>query len=567
MAGADESIIVAVRVVAIVPLGSESNADPNDKKLITRDVKKEEIPATNRVNADSLEEVSIENEDISKSDPAYYIPDESYYDSFGYKRWQSCSCNCITCCKCATHVKCCDSCDCDDCDCSELPDSEIIRKARLIGLRILTKAISKNLYYIPVVREIFVYVGLIFAIVSLITSSIKLNDTIESDQRQLEKTLIFISFGFSIFGLVFTAIDSFIRFRHHGCRVFKRAYRNQKVVQKDDDDIAECCDDKCPRCEGTCGKSCIIVMDVARIIVLETIFYPDLLVQVFQFILLLVDNNYDPKMIAGSTWFATLKGILSILIFVYAQKGVILIGIIFSIRKVKKQEKWNSGLFIIYFVCYMFGLMILQILMIIIIGERFHNEYTNYRAIEMSGQLWYMMIFTFLMPLIGIFMFLVVHHVWTMTLPVNVTYDMIFKKMQTKGQKAKILEKEIKNKNEFEEDYEKLENVSTWRKFIYPYISPLHITLTFGYFLFFAGFFICCFVDGTFGNWFRLYIATAVFAVLVNINATGVTILWVVIIGGIIAVIAGIIFAIVATIELILSIIVLCLCVAAISRN
>ena len=546
-----------------MPLTSEANADSNNEELITGDVIKEKIPVTNEANADDLKQASMKKED--KSDPAYYLPDESYYDSFGYEHCQSCTCNCFTCFQCADLLKCsssdrCDRCDC--CDCCDwndivnwfkLPDSAIIRKARLIGLKILTEVILKNLYYIPVIREILVYVGLIITIVSLITSSIKLNDTIQSDQRQLEKTLVFIGFGFSMFGLVFTAIDSFIRFRHHGCRVFKRAYRKEKLAQKDDEDNAECCNDKCPRCEGTCGKSCVIVMDVTRIIVLETIFYPDLLIQVFQFIVLLVDNNYNSKMIAALTWFTTVKGLLTILIFVYAHKGFILIGIIFSIRKVKKEEKWNSGLFIIYFVLYMFGLMILQVSMIVIIGERFRYEYTNYRAIEMSGQLWYMIIFTFLMPLIGIFMFFVVHHFWTMTLPVNVTYDMIFKKMQTKGQKTKVLEKEIEDKNEFENDYEKLEDVSIGKKFIHPYISPLHIILIFGYSLLFLGFFICCTVDGTFGNWFWLYVATGVFAVLININATGVTIVWLVILAGVIAAIAAIVAAVVGTIAIIIA--------------
>uniref|UniRef100_A0A1X7TFQ5 Histone deacetylase domain-containing protein n=1 Tax=Amphimedon queenslandica TaxID=400682 RepID=A0A1X7TFQ5_AMPQE len=130
-----------------------------------------------------------------------------------------------------------------------------------------------------------------------------------------------------------------------------------------------------------------------------------------------------------------------------------------------------------------------------------------------------------------------------MTLPVDVTYDMIFKKIHTKGHKTKVLEREIGDKNEFEKDYQELEEVPNWRKFIHPYISPLHIVLIFGYSLLFAGFFICCTVDGTLGNWFWLYLATGVMAVLVNINATGVTIVWVVILTGVIATIAAIVAA------------------------
>ena len=520
---------------------SLTNADSNHEEPRSMDAIKEEIPVTNEADADDLQQASMKKED--KSDPAYYLPDESYYDSFEYKCCQSCTCNCLTCFECADRLKCsswkCCNCDWEKCVKSlEIPASNIIRKARSIGLEILTAVILRRLYIIPVIREIVAYAGLIIALVSFIASSVKLSKSIQSDQRQLEKTLIFIDFGISVFGLVFTTIDSFIRFRHHGFRVFKRLWRKEKVVKEGDEDNAELCNDKCPRCEGTCGKSCVIFMDVTRIIVLETIFYPNLLVQVFQFILLLVDNNYNLKMITAFTWFNTVRGLLSILILVYAHKGFILISIVFSIRKVKKDEKWNSGLFMIFFVLYMFGLMILQILMIIIIGERFHYECTNYRAIEMSGQLWYMMIFTFLMPLVGIFMFFVVHHVWAVTLPVTVTYNMIFKKIQTKGEKTKILEREIGDIDEFKKDYKKLKDFSIWKKFIYPYISPLHIILIFVYSLFFVGFFICCTNNGPLGNWQWLYVATGVFAVLINISASGVTIVWLVIITGIIVAIA-----------------------------
>ena len=520
-----------------MPLTSEANADSNNDEMITGDAIKEEIPVTNEADADDLQQASMKKED--KSDPAYYLPDESYYNSFEYKCWQSCTCNCLTCFECAVRLKssCCNR--CDDCTKSlKLPVSKIIRKAHSIGSKILYAAILRKLYIIPAIRGIAAYAGFIIALVSFIASSVELSKSIQSDRRQLEKTLILISFGISVFGLVFTTIDSFIRFRHHGFRVFKRAWRKEEVVQEGDEDTAELCDDKCPRCEGTCGKSCVIFMDVTRIIVLETIFYPNLLVQVFQFSLLLVDNNYNPKMIAALTWFNTLKGFLGILIFVYAHKGFILIGIIFSIRKVKKDEKWNSGLFMIFFVLYMYGLMILQILMIVIIGERFHYEYSNYRAIEMSGQLWYMIIFTFLMPLVGIFIFFVVHHVWAVTLPVTVTYNMIFKKIQTKGQKTKILEREIGDIDEFKKDYKKLQDFSIWKKFIYPYISPLHIVLIFGYSLLFLVFFICCTVGGPLGKWQWLYLITGVLAVLINISASGVTIVWLVIIIGIIVAIA-----------------------------
>ena len=73
--------------------------------------------------------------------------------------------------------------------------------------------------------------------------------------------------------------------------------------------------------------------------------------------------------------------------------------------------------------------------MIVAIGARFHFEYKNSEdknnmngnndtEIDMdsntsrdkylpSGQLWYMIIFTYFIPVVGMFMFFVVHHYWT----------------------------------------------------------------------------------------------------------------------------------------------------------
>ena len=82
------------------------------------------------------------------------------------------------------------------------------------------------------------------------------------------------------------------------------------------------------------------------------------------------------------------------------------------IRKLidKASSNYQGIIFIAIFVLYMYGLMLLQILMIVIIGSRFHHEYTNNKAVEMSWQLWYMMLFPYLMPILGMPMFFLIHH-------------------------------------------------------------------------------------------------------------------------------------------------------------
>uniref|UniRef100_A0A1X7V2X2 Uncharacterized protein n=1 Tax=Amphimedon queenslandica TaxID=400682 RepID=A0A1X7V2X2_AMPQE len=550
---------------------TQANADlyyqSHNEKMMQRDVVME-MPPTNQSNANNLQQVSLTKKK-DKSDPMHYLPSDSFYDSYRYKCCKaSCCCDCPTCLDCAA------CCSCSAFKDWKIKDSETLKAARLDGAITIAKAVLENIYN-PVIREIIVYLGFIFLLYSLVESSLGLAEGLQSDERQLGKTLNFIDFGLSMFGLPFTIIDSFIRLRHNGCRVFKRLCKREALVQKDDEDNAECCNDSCA-CDGTCGKSCVIVMDIVRIVVLEIIFYPELIAQMFQFITLLVDNNYDPKMIAVFDWFNALKGLSGILIFVYLQKGYFLIRIIFSIRIINKEKKWNSDLLIIFFVFYMYGLMILQILMIVIIAERFRYEYTNnFGPLEMSIQLWYMMIFTFLMPFIGIFMFFFAHHSWTRTLPVTVIYE-IFKILQTEGEGSKQLESFIGiipylkkrawlfTTNQFKSEYQELKNVSFWNKFIQPFISPLHIAVLFGYFLLFSGFFLSSTLIGPFGKWQSgMYIGAGALAILLNIYATSVTIVWLFILATIILTIVALIafsIAIIAIVFLGLFLLFICSC-------
>ena len=517
-------------------------------------------------------------------DPVTYLP--SNYDSLGYRCCQSCTCDCPSCCGCLAFLNCAKCQHCADCaESMQLPDTMSIRKARQIGVTLLSNTILRNLFHIAVLREIIVYIALISTLVSLGTSAKELYDATQSEERQIGKTLTYISFGVTMFGLPFTILDGIIRFRHRGCRVAKRVWKKEELDQEGDEKNAEYCNDSCA-CEGICGKSCTVFMDITRILVLETIFYPDLLLQVFQFIMLLVDNNYAPKMIPAMEWFTAVKGLLSILVLDYLHKAYVFGNTIVSIHKFGKKhisKKPSGSHFITLFVLYVYGLMILQILMIIIIGARFHYEYVDNRAIEMSVQLWYMIIFAYIMPFLGMLMYFFVHFCWTMTVPVDFLYD-LFKKMQTNGEESikikktrneagevfqsdesiKIKEARIEVGEEFESDYHRLKEFQFWKKFVYPFISPLHAPLIGFYGLLFSGFFLCCTLDAPYGIWTWFYVAAGGLTVILNIYATSITFVWIIVLIGIAAAIAAVTAVSIAIIALIIAffiVIILLICV------
>ena len=478
----------------------------------------------------SYEEI---DEKQDKANIATYLPDSYKSDQ---DKTCKCSCNCTPCsCNCPT------CCICFD----KFPDEESIKKARQIGMYTLLKYIASNLIY-PVIREVIVYGGLILTSVLFVIALVQaIIYHSRSNKDQIVKTFKYINLGVSMFGLPFVILDATLHFRHNGIRLIKRAKKREALVQQDDDKTAEYCKKCCADYKkGGFIKTVVSVMDITRIFILETIYYPNLLIKVFDFIILLVDNNYALKMIGWTDWFTTTVSFLASLLLVYVHRIYVFAKVMFLIRKLinKASSNYQGIIFIAIFVLYMYGLMLLQILMIVIIGSRFHHEYTNNKAIEMSWQLWYMMLFPYLMPILGMLMFFLIHHFWTIKLPVDVIFNII-SEFQAKGEKdykdtdANIKKLQDHLGNSFTNDYNELEEVPFWKKFIYPYISPVHVILITVYILMFSAFFVCCTLDGPFenwlwfpfGNWLWFYVATAGLALIINIYSSSVTMLWLII--------------------------------------
>ena len=428
---------------------------------------------------------------------------------------------------------------------------ESIKKAKQIGIKIILKNVLRKLFDSKackdiIIREIFIYLSIVILLVSTSFSLVSIIHDIEdttadkipnktnkqhAEKQQILKTFDYISFGISVFGSLFPILDFLLYVRHRGCRVLKRTCTCQELVQPGDEENAECFNDGCAYCEGTCGKGCTAFMDIVRIVVLETIFFPNLLLKLFKMIVILVDNNNDFNSIHPFDWFMASLNFVSIILFVYLQRAYIFFGVVRSIRKLKTRvnKKCQGIMFIVTFFMYMCALMLLQFLMIIIIVVRFHHEYTQKNAIENSWQLWYMMIFTYLMPLIGMAMFFFVHQFWTSKLPVDVIRDLM-SELQTKGKRSN----RNKNKTEttveqvmnylgdqFTDDYNKLNRIPFYERFLYPFFSPARAVVSSLYVGVFAGFFISSMYNGS-TDWLGLHIAVAILASSINVYAASV---------------------------------------------
>ena len=177
--------------------------------------------------------------------------------------------------------------------------------------------------------------------------------------------------------------------------------------------------------------------------------------------------------------------------------------------------------------------MFLQFLMIIIIVGRFYDEYTQEdKAVQNSWQLWYMMIFTYLMPLIGMLMFFFVHQFWTSKLPVDVIWNLV-SELQTEGKEGNVsknktdtMVEQVMNHlgiDQFRDDCTKLKNMKFFEKLIYPCISPHRVIVSSLYIGAFAVFFVSSIYNGP-SDWLGFHIAVAIIAYCINIYAASIAV-------------------------------------------
>ena len=258
-------------------------------------------------------------------------------------------------------------------------------------------------------------------------------------------------------------------------------------------DPVHCCRDMCM----CCPRSITTLIDICRVLFAETLFYLNLILSVFELCTELVINNNNPRMIKVTTWFGFIWSFFSTLCLVYIARVFILAGTVYSVAKLRdKKNIFEGAIFQIMFVLYSYGLMVLQICMIVAIGGAYYNKYNErYKELTIpmnfsnassvtyttsfpmnisrslsenyttpstidvnyipSGRLWYVIVCGYVTPILGIIMFFVVCHYWTQQFPIEVILD-ILKSLKSSVKKAILLKKVG------EEYVETLEKLSTY---------------------------------------------------------------------------------------------------------
>jgi hypothetical protein len=392
-----------------------------------------------------------------------------------------------------------------------MKDSDSMRKARALGANLIKDKVTKPNTVNPccaVIKECFLYGGLIALLVLFIIACVDLVRDVTDEDKNKKQILISFSIAslvFSFFGLCFYVVDVFIYLRYKGCRLLK--YLCSGCPDQNSPSEGGCCgtldDDSpacCPNaCKGKCCSSVVAVMDAMRLFVMETIFYPSLILSIFEFIVKFDENDYKFHMISGFEWFKIFFTFICSLLLNYFIRALFFASTLYSLYKARPPKNKRTGMcFQIAFVAYGCGQMVIQMLMIVMIGLRFQKDYSagQSEAIDKSFLLWYMVVWAYLNPIIGFFMFFFIHHFWTFNFPVKLMYD-ILKQFQFRGQYFNKNEIDTFNRmfryinmEELKKNIEKYDKTNFGKKFAYPFISPLHIIVSMVYCLFMCGFFI-----------------------------------------------------------------------------
>ena len=448
-----------------------------------------------------------------------------------------------------------------------LPNTPEVKIAQSLGWAEMKKSLSNPFTNTPIgdtVREVSLYGGFLWTLLFFLISV----SGLITDKGKSLAPIFGVAFGslvlcFGIFDVIYYAYHR----RCRTCNKWKEWYKKKKnasinktynklndetIVETDNEmnkerndetnseppDSGACCYEKC-----TClGEKFTKSIDFIRIVISELLYYPSVILSVFDFATQLVDNNNDATKISASIWLLTIVSFLGDFATVYVIRAFILAGSLFTVIKILNFKNIGRALFHFIFILFAYGIMIQQICMIISITVRYYFEYSIAAEMasrlnstdvdyQLSGSLWYMLICCFFTPIVGVMVFFAVHHYWTQKFPCDFLFTFL---EHLKSGGFLTFNKDMKEKSDKLKDFLKIDEVRERfneipfkAKLLYPFKSPQIIVLCFVY-NYLLSFFYVLTIAGTSSSygWSVFFFITYCFGCLVNLYAFCIATLW-----------------------------------------
>lgn len=416
-----------------------------------------------------------------------------------------------------------------------------MRRARSIGWKFLLKLLFSH---IPdCLRTFWIIIELIVVFIGLCASCTAISQE-QSCFNIITFSSLFVSFSLAV-------VDALCNLK--SCRAVRRF-------------CLDCCDEK--------GSVIQSGFDVFRIILSELLMYPLLICSIFS---LAIEKSHEQN--NGKMWFHLTLHILSFALFFiycYIVHAVSLICIARNVRRVFVQNKEtfkrlgsksvigkSAYWYLTYFIFYAFLQMIVQLLSTVTVGSKiwlenvntpsgnfsvsdvtFRNN-TDQITIHASGYLISTIVISYITPFLGFLYFFVNTYYWSQELPIGLFIDMV--SIWKKGSKNDVLQiqdncqdklrlvQAMFNKfvqmETLENDFKKFCDVSSFRKFVHPIISPFLIVCCIFYAALLASFSVSAAMGLTIhvsikSCWVIFYIAVCIIGVIANVFVLFVALIW-----------------------------------------
>ena len=404
------------------------------------------------------------------------------------------------------------------------------------------------------IKEILIYYQFLFALANLILSILCLFENNWSVKNG-DEIYDVIGFALSAVAFVYTSIDAAVHFFTYTIRC-KTCYIWRNVCCSTDQKNTEegCCKDPKESCICKCyEENCEKKADIVRLLITECCFYFLLLLSIFQLIRDYVDHKIDE--IPTVDWVLFGIGMAQDLGPVYICRVIVLAASVYSIQTLRNAERKSkeekdegkSGIcFYLLIVAQAYGQLVIQIMMIFTISATYYHQYNNCSSTANhtlnecyipSPQLLYMVALGLVNPLVGTFMFLMVCHYWTQNFTITMIFEMISKLTKT-GDAGEALSatKTVKDLRDFNKatknNYKTFSDIKFIRKLQYPFGNPLRIILSMVYtgsLMFFASSAIIALsgIRPPAPDWlYHVYIAEAIFTLIVNSYVMAIAFVW-----------------------------------------
>ena len=489
-----------------------------------------------------VERIEMEGEEDDVDD---YLARESCCEHCTDISCQACACQFQNLCKCSSEV-------CNTIKVRQIL-SDRLRRARNLGVKFL---FLDGLIYplLPhLLRDIVVGGELLYTIVVLILS------IVNYAKSDCHRAFDWVNFTFGLVATLLSIASTIEAFYERN--VCKKCFHKNDNENNDDKE------DK--KSKGILGlRRLAELVNLLRNVLAEFFIYPLLICSIFS----LVSGRLFRSGTADDTM-GLIEFVLSsfsFVAFVYILRLIILGGVIYNIHEKRKgtTATGKALYFLVYFFIHVALQMIVQSFMIVATGKRIYDEnlhffnnhgynaaiqnYTDSESpclpVRASGYLWYMIIGTYIFPIVGTLTFFLVAYYWTQEFYIEI-FIMCRKMLETPGlddtfqvkKKAREAVGRYFPEEKMDIEFNEFKRIHCCTKFIYPFKSPVMIIVCVAFLILI--YFFLSFTNGgiyllgpfsfTIGmarestiGWIIVYIVGAIFGILANAYVFIVGIVW-----------------------------------------